>query len=308
MKCNKCGAEIAQGARFCGVCGNVITPAAAQTFGNPQNSAAQIVPEKPMSKNKWLSRTAMGSLRVRVFLALIAAVVAFGAVALGVSAALTTSFTEFPIIKAVVDLIAPDVQADIDKINDLANEYDIEEAEDELDKIRPEIRDEIEEHFDMTLEEMLEIMDDFVQSPSVMNMTKVMELSDKADKIIDEYDVEADGEAKELIDAIKELGDMKSNPDVKIMLKIFDYAPVVVIITIAVIALILILAVIFKKTGLVVLAMILSALPTWAFGGIVYLLISVAMFIFMMVMFIGINSKYKAYYRNARQDYLRYNR
>ena len=63
----------------------------------------------------------------------------------------------------------------------------------------------------------------------------------------------------------------------------------------ALIGLILLLATVFKKTGLVIFALILALPFCYFFAGVIYTVLTAVFFIALMILFIIINKEYKAY-------------
>ncbi len=322
MVCPYCGTSVEGNSAFCPNCGGNIGSTAIPTADatsntepivpefqkpeepivpnigfDPANAVQPVQPLQPMQppypvqppvanmpkmgKGKYIRKAASKKVKVlsRVVWAVFLGIVIV--LALGVNSVVSNSVTEIPAVKMVVPKnTATNLLEDVEGLDKL-----IDEADNVLDDVKDELTD--EEY--KVIKEALSNVKSFAENQSIGNTKAVVNSLVKASEIAEKYpEHEKLSEHFEAADFAKDIAEP---------MKIIDIAIYIVIGFAAFIALVTLLAVALKKSGIAIFALLLAEALCYFLAGPIYVIITAVLYIALVVMFMIINKEYKTYKR-----------
>lgn len=274
MFCDKCGAQIPDGIRFCGQCGNVINqqpapqPAPQPVYQPPVQPAyqqpvyQQQAYQQPMTRDQFIgSNGAQNGLIVRIALAVCALILV-----IGLCTTLWGSILNNPTLQTVATLA----------------DADVSELEDELDNMKDELK-EYEDYYDLSNEEeeIMEAVEKLCDQPSLMNVRKIAKMA--ADR--------------EYSDAFGGL-DSADREEAEMLLAVMNGAIIGLVISFLIGLVLTGLACWKRNTVLIVFGMLFSVGNCFSASGTLLGILVLALYIVAIVINVKLSNQYKAYKRS----------
>ena len=265
MFCQNCGAQIADGSKFCTSCGTAFGETAAPAAEVTEVAAVETVaapvatePQKAVSKRQYFSKVAPKGQRIKRYIALALGVLCILTVFLATNKTVNGAFFDIP----VVSLLGSNVS-------------EIAEAREEFDTAVDELRD-------GDYEEIAEILGDLLDE-SITNR----QIKKNADEIVDLCSPLS-------LNNLVKLGEMFDMGDSEIVIGM--NAVVAIFWVIAAVLMVLTgLGVLFQKTWLMVLSYIFAMGFVAFTGGLVYFVLATVLYIATAVLFSKLKYDYKVY-------------
>ena len=265
MFCQNCGAQNADGSKFCISCGTAFGATAAPAAEVTEVAAVETVaapvvtePQKAVSKRQYFSKVAPKGQRIKRYIALALGVLCILTVCLATNKTVNGSLFEIPVMSLVTSVVddATDAQAEFD------------EAVDELR--------------DKEYDEIADILGDLLDESITARQIKK-----NADEIIDLCSPLS-------LSSLVELGEMFGMEDSEMVMGLST--AITLLWAIAAVLMVLTgLGVLFQKTWLMVLSYIFAMGFVAFTGGLVYFVIATVLYIATAVLFSKLKYDYKVY-------------
>lgn len=268
MFCNKCGANLPDGATFCTNCGAQMNPAQPDqsVYQQPtyQQPAYGYQPQPVLSKGEYLKTQASSNTKLLVKIAWGLLALCVLVIGLGLNSCLNGPVYNIPVVKLAM---GDDYAEAIEDLTDILGE-----ADDEIDDFRDRYEDEIKEN---DLDKLVDASIKMAKNPSLNNVKKV-------GKLMYQYD----------------LGGMNQSD-----LEAFELIITIIWVVFGIIMALAVLGGVLKNIVPLIIAAILSIPVNLIFSGVLYMFLSLVALIALMVVLSKINKEYKTYKKTQQPAY-----
>ena len=165
MFCKYCGAQIADGSKFCASCGGALEEKTA-----PAAEPVYAAPSKPLSKKQYFSKVAPMGQRIKRLIAFVVGLLCILSVYLATNKTVNGSLFELPIFSVLVEEDVSDMQAELDEALAIIRE------EDDMDELALFLEDMLET--DVTLSELRGAADEVMDLCSPLSLSSLVELGE----------------------------------------------------------------------------------------------------------------------------------
>lgn len=312
MFCPKCGTQVPDEAKFCPACCEPMAKQDAKPQNTPAPEAAVatartavVKPTKPLKKGNLISNLMHPKFRLLAVIALVVWVAAMGITLGSYFVANNTLVYEYPVVTLITDMVELDDMGiegldteDIDTDDGL--ESILDEYREPLEEAKENLREDFSGLSDKDYKKIENLVDaavEFMDEPTMANLQALMDTVEDGNTVLeknrDYFDAEFTEEGLEAVENLQETFDQ-----IEEHLAILKLIPYILLIFTILCLLFTFFGGLFKLNGLVIPGMIFTALFTFAFAGVLWLVLAMIAQAGIIAMNIMLKKTYKRL-RNA---------